>query len=228
MAAGLGFKTFTTGEVLTAADTNGYLMQGVLVFASAAARDSAITSPQEGQTCYLKDTDVIQVYSGSAWVTKSGTGLVLLNTTSMSAVASQSINDVFSSAYDNYRIVINGTTITGTLTMRFRVSGSDSSAASYKMNIYGTGLWTSAAFAGYTEVNSTNFNVLAEASPASITLDVLNPFATQKTFINGFTTQDDRGKSYNGIFNATTSFTGFSLIPTTNITGTVSVYGYSK
>ena len=72
MAAGLGFKTFTTGEVLTAADTNGYLMQGVLVFASAAARDAAITSPQEGQTSYLKDTDVIQVYSGSAWVTKSG------------------------------------------------------------------------------------------------------------------------------------------------------------
>ena len=72
MAAGLGFKTFTTGEVLTAADTNGYLMQGVLVFANAAARSAAIASPQEGQTSYLKDTDAIQVYSGSAWVTKSG------------------------------------------------------------------------------------------------------------------------------------------------------------
>jgi hypothetical protein len=72
MAAGQGFKTFTTGEVLTAADTNGYLMQGVLVFADAAARTAAIASPQEGQTSYLKDTDVIQVYSGSAWVTKSG------------------------------------------------------------------------------------------------------------------------------------------------------------
>jgi hypothetical protein len=47
-------------------------MQGVLVFADAAARSAAITSPQEGQTSYLKDTDVIQVYSGSAWVTKSG------------------------------------------------------------------------------------------------------------------------------------------------------------
>ncbi len=31
MAAGLGFKTFATGDVLTAGDTNGYLMQGVLV-----------------------------------------------------------------------------------------------------------------------------------------------------------------------------------------------------
>ena len=68
MAAGLGFKTFTTGEVLTAADTNGYLMQGVLVFASSAARASAITSPQEGQYSFLKDTDALEYYIGSAWV----------------------------------------------------------------------------------------------------------------------------------------------------------------
>ena len=68
MAAGLGFKTFTTGEVLTAADTNGYLMQGVLVFASSAARASAITSPQEGQYSFLKDTDALEYYSGSAWI----------------------------------------------------------------------------------------------------------------------------------------------------------------
>lgn len=74
MAAGLGFKTFVTGDVLTAGDTNGYLMQGINVFANAAARDAAITSPQEGQACYLKDTDNIMVYSGSAWVTKSSGG----------------------------------------------------------------------------------------------------------------------------------------------------------
>lgn len=67
MAAGLGFKTFTTGEVLTAADTNGYLMQGVLVFASSAARASAVTSPQEGQYSYLKDTDALEFYNGTAW-----------------------------------------------------------------------------------------------------------------------------------------------------------------
>jgi hypothetical protein len=72
MAAPLGFKTFVTGDVLTAADTNGYLMQGIWTFANATARDAAVTAPVEGNTCYLKDTDVIQVYSGSAWVTKSG------------------------------------------------------------------------------------------------------------------------------------------------------------
>ena len=75
MAAGLGFKTFTTGEVLTAADTNGYLMQGILVFASAAARDAAITSPQEGQFAYLKDTNVTTYYTGSAWANVDTTGM---------------------------------------------------------------------------------------------------------------------------------------------------------
>lgn len=155
-------------------------------------------------------------------------GMTLLSTTSMSGVASQSFNNVFSSIYNNYKILINGTTITGTLTMRFRVSNTDSSAASYKMDLYGTSLWTTATFGGYTETGSTNFNALAEASPASISLDVLNPFATEKTFIHGQTSQNDRGRSYQGIFDATTSFTGFSLIPGTNITGNVSVYGYNK
>jgi hypothetical protein len=74
MAAGLGFKTFTTGEVLTSADVNGYLMQGVLVFASEAARDAAITSPQEGQFAFTKDNNSLWYYDGAAWVASGATG----------------------------------------------------------------------------------------------------------------------------------------------------------
>ena len=74
MAAGLGFKTFTTGEVLTAADTNGYLMQGINVFASTAARDASITSPQEGQFAFTKDTNGLWYYDGAAWVASGATG----------------------------------------------------------------------------------------------------------------------------------------------------------
>lgn len=74
MAAGLGFKTFNTGDVLSAADVNGYLMQGVLVFADATARDAAITSPQEGQFAYTKDNNSLWYYSGSAWVSSGATG----------------------------------------------------------------------------------------------------------------------------------------------------------
>jgi hypothetical protein len=68
MAAGQGFKTFTTGEVLTAGDVNGYLMQGINVFSSSAARAAAITSPQEGQYSFLKDTNALEYYDGAAWV----------------------------------------------------------------------------------------------------------------------------------------------------------------
>ena len=76
MAAGLGFKDFTTGEVLTAADVDGYLMQGIWVFASAAARDAAVTSPQEGNFAFLKDTNTTTYYTGSAWTNLDTTGMV--------------------------------------------------------------------------------------------------------------------------------------------------------
>jgi hypothetical protein len=73
MAAGLGYKEFSTGDVLTAADANGYLAsQVVMVFADAAARTSAIASPQEGMISFLKDTNATQYYSGSAWVSVGG------------------------------------------------------------------------------------------------------------------------------------------------------------
>lgn len=67
--AGLGFRTFVAGEILTAANTQGYLMdQAVMVFASSAARGSAIASPSEGMFTFLKDDDALEFYSGSAWI----------------------------------------------------------------------------------------------------------------------------------------------------------------
>ena len=74
MAAGLGFKDFVTGEVLTAADVDGYLMQGIWVFASNAARDAAVTSPQEGNFAFTKDTNSLWYYDGAAWVASGATG----------------------------------------------------------------------------------------------------------------------------------------------------------
>jgi hypothetical protein len=74
MAAGLGFKTFTTGEVLTAGDVNGYLMQGINVFTNAAARDAAITAPAEGQFAFTKDNNSLWYYDGAAWVASGATG----------------------------------------------------------------------------------------------------------------------------------------------------------
>ena len=79
MAAGQGFKTFATGDVLTAADTNGYLMQGVWTFADATARNAAVTSPQEGNFSFLKDTNSTEYYDGAAWVAVGGSGSASVN-----------------------------------------------------------------------------------------------------------------------------------------------------
>jgi len=68
--AGAGYKLFATGDVLSASDVNLYLQQQtVMVFASAAARTTALASVlAEGMVTYLKDTDVVEIYTGAAWV----------------------------------------------------------------------------------------------------------------------------------------------------------------
>ena len=64
--AGAGFKLFADGNVLLASEVNTFMMeQQIMVFASAAARDAAITSPSEGMFAFLKDVDKLTVYTTS-------------------------------------------------------------------------------------------------------------------------------------------------------------------
>lgn len=68
--AGLGYKDFTVGQVLTSAEVDGYLMQQtVMKFADASARTTALTGVlAEGMMSYLADTNAVEKYDGSAWV----------------------------------------------------------------------------------------------------------------------------------------------------------------
>ena len=74
--AGAGYKLFNTGDVLTAAQVNTYLNeQTVMVFASSAARTSALSGVlAEGMMSYLQDTNAVEVYDGSNWVSVGSTG----------------------------------------------------------------------------------------------------------------------------------------------------------
>lgn len=64
----MAYKVFANGFPLTASELNTYLMnQSVMVFANAAARSAALTSPTEGMTTYLEDTNKIEVWTGAAW-----------------------------------------------------------------------------------------------------------------------------------------------------------------
>lgn len=71
--AGAGYKSFSSGDILTASDVNTYLMQQtVMVFDNAAARTSAIAAPSEGMMSYLKDTNKTYRYDGSSWLDDAG------------------------------------------------------------------------------------------------------------------------------------------------------------
>ena len=67
-----GYRLFTTGDVLTAAQVQNYLQnQSVMFFASAAARDASApltAALTEGMFCYLADTNITAYYNGSAWI----------------------------------------------------------------------------------------------------------------------------------------------------------------
>ena len=82
--AGTGAKLFVSGDVLTAAQVNTYLMdQAVMRFADDTARTNAFGGSgeptlAEGMMSYLIDTDSVEVYDGSAWVSVGGGGTSIL------------------------------------------------------------------------------------------------------------------------------------------------------
>jgi len=166
-------------------------------------------------------------------------GLVLLNTTSFSAVASQSINDVFSATYTNYRIVANYTNSTASLSnMRLRVSAADNSTSNYSNAYYYLRTNQSVAATGNGfQAPTTSWGLTLDANATALiaNMDLYQPFATAITRYNmtgyyaGYSPRQDYAMFAGGTFDPTTSFTGFTIIANTGtITGKVSVYGYNE
>ena len=162
-------------------------------------------------------------------------GMVLLNTTSFSAVSSQSINDVFSATYDNYRILLritSGSTNLG-VRLRWRVSGSDASGASDYRNVV-TGNASSGSSQNGTSLLSYVDVGGANSTDGCITdFVVRNPNVAEKTFSISMGTYAYSTTYYNiltsGVHLLSTAYTGFTLSTDTGtMTGSVSVYGFNK
>lgn len=70
-----GFKVWTTGDLVNASDFNSYLQEQVIMrFADSSARDSAVSSAEEGMFCFLADSNTLQFYNGSSWASFIGEG----------------------------------------------------------------------------------------------------------------------------------------------------------
>ena len=161
-------------------------------------------------------------------------GMTLINTTTFSAVSSQSINNVFTSTYQNYQIILNVTnkSAVGAVNFRYRASGTDSTTAVYNQAGFYS---TSNSGQGYdVGVNQTQFNSWGTQNTGkniSLIANVFNPeiAATSDMTLHYFG-GDVNGFYFNYLasntYQATTSFDGFTLISASGtITGTVRVYG---
>jgi hypothetical protein len=175
--------------------------------------------------------DAVDTAMNTALGTKKS-GLVLLNTTSFSGVASQSINDVFSTTYDNYKFIFNGTISSGlAINFRYRVAGADNSTANSYIN---QALYIDGTTPTGSRVTSDKavLGDFATTFKNTITCEIFDPFLTVPTRIQSFNNwsyNNSTWQSWFGFHNQSTSYTGFSIfVASGTLTGTVSVYGYNK
>jgi hypothetical protein len=160
----------------------------------------------------------------------STSGLTLINTTSFSGVSSQTFNDVFSTTYDNYKIIYAfeaGSTVTNTI--RLRVSGTDASGADYN---HSSILWQTTSGpsnnGGANGATSATFNNQHATSGSRGVWEIQSPFLAQPTMgerSGVYVTLADYGFFTH---NLSTSYTGFTITFGAATTGAISVYGYSK
>jgi hypothetical protein len=96
-----GDHDWTAGETVTAANMDDYLqLQTVQKFATAAARDAALTArKREGMLTYQDDVNTLTNYSGAAWSTIGPVNGVL---TSWTPTITQSVSVTFTNNYARY------------------------------------------------------------------------------------------------------------------------------
>lgn len=153
---------------------------------------------------------------------------VHINSTTMDAVATQSINDVFSSTFRNYLIIgeLALSISTTNLTMRLRASGSDNLTSNYSHGTISS-IQASTVTSSIT-ANGTSWRLTDNVGVGNrgFNLQIYNPNIARATVLNG-TIAANRFPHINScIFQPTTSFDGFTLIPGAGtLTGQINIYG---
>lgn len=191
----MAIKTFSSGEVLTASDTNTYLNNGGLVY----------------------------IAQGFA-----------INTSALD------VNSVFSSTYDNYRVVLQTASRSTLQYARFQFRTASTVATT---NYQSRSNWwnltqANAVFQDYDQ--STTAIVGGPSGDQSLnrfsiwTFDISNPFAAQQTGVTGTGTgvrRDDNWYSWimGGVQTDNTQFTGIRFIPNGgNFDVYYKIYGYRQ
>lgn len=214
-----------TNDMATTIDAKGDLIAGT--GADAYARLAVGTNNQVLTADSTTST-------GLKWATASSGALTKITSGTFSGASSFSVDSAFSSTYANYKMIVAGTDGGGTATdiqIRFRAGGSDNTTSNY------SGARNSTIYAsGSTEIGYTNNDSKMEIGRADssggwwLSLDIINPFASQISEAIGSHADQTRGGSSSGRFNGTTSFDGIKIFNAAgnNIAGSYYIYGYQN
>jgi hypothetical protein len=226
VASGTGPIPVVTNTMATAIDAEGDLIIG-----DAADAFQRLAIGSNGNVLTV-DTAVDGKIKWAA--PASGGSLKLIQRTSFSNVASQAFDDVFTSTYKAYRVVIeniNGATGTDDLQMQYRYAGPTTQTTNYfgpRFYLIYTGSVTASNMNGATEQTMMN-QIGSGAEPTSGTIDfyqVGNASARPYAYAQmqcAFEGTFDFSYAWNSTARV---YTGFLLkSSSSNVTGTVSIYG---
>jgi hypothetical protein len=221
-------KTFVAGEVLLAQDVNQFLMdQSVMNFASSAARSSAIPTPTEGMVTYRSDIDDLELYDGSSFVRVGG--LTLLKSQTFSAVSSVLIDDVFTSKYRNYRIVLSSTGTASNARARLRAGGtSDQGSVYLETSIFSESNTATGSNATRTELRFHRGEILP--TKCYSVADIYGVNLAENTFsLSTFRSDVPSSGVTTTVVNTLTQYDGIELLPSSGtISGQVIIFGVKE
>lgn len=205
------------------------------VIANAAARPA---SPYDGQVVYQQDTDQAYVWNGSAWVllstgTANPPGLEYISTTSFTAASTMQFTSAFTSAYRNYRCILEMTASSSTnFYIRFLVGTTVQIG-----NILCTNSYNQLSAASIVKnTRSDQYGLIGACFPtytSNYLIDWQNPQVADYTsyYANGVGGRSNTDSDFNQTFArniVTTQIDGFEITTASaaTMTGSMRLYGY--
>ncbi|WP_395772742.1 hypothetical protein [Arenimonas sp.] len=212
------------------------------VYTNESTRSAAIPTPTTGMVTYVGDTGTespsstipqLEAYTGAAWQNLGG--MTLLSKVDFTTGTSFQVNNVFTSAYKNYEILLTLEDVSATGSVTFQLASGGTVNGSNNYTYAGRGFISSNAASDVwsTGLNSSfqiGYVVKNTIGLQSSRITLYNPQLTKYTTMTAQTVSSQAdtqnyGFAIGGMMNVTTAYDGIRVNSSGNSVGTLQIYG---